>query len=315
MKVTLPLVCATAIALGCQPRHFAQRDASDRDSNVAIDAATIDSSDSGAVQRCVDSTDGSRSGSRLKLRWFETADGTCDWGSRTFHDAQRDEDCYITQWIDGSGYCVPTSAGGAYYADAACSEPVMLSPQDPCSATPPPYMLTFQPSQCDMGAALGTHVYARGAKTTASPLWSLSWDGQCSQTSYFGDVDYYAAGPEITAQLVQLTLSSPAGSSRLLQRYYQSSDGFQFPASVYDETLGLECRVAEYSPSGADCEPVDAVATLEEFQDARCTLPAYVTDSCPAPQTIRFLPMTSCPNNPPSFATAGGTISSYYFGV
>ena len=66
-----------------------------------IDASAGDA----ALDAGVDPNEGARSGSRLKLTWFEFSDGTRQWNS--FYDAERKEGCYpYPAWTDGHGRLV-----------------------------------------------------------------------------------------------------------------------------------------------------------------------------------------------------------------
>src|SRR5690349_8500361 len=91
---------------------------------VVIDAARDTVSDSGP-----DPDDGARSGTRLKLTWFEFTDGTRQFDG--FYDAERKEPCFISQrWTDGNAYCTP-SAASVVYTNSTCTARVAASYHDP----------------------------------------------------------------------------------------------------------------------------------------------------------------------------------------
>src|SRR5690349_20382077 len=85
----------------------------------------------------VDPNEGARSGSRLKLTWFELSDGTRQWNG--FYDAERKENCSPSAtWTDGHAYCTPDDHGDIVYADASCSQKLGAVLRDPSCSHPPP---------------------------------------------------------------------------------------------------------------------------------------------------------------------------------
>src|SRR3954466_9466481 len=96
-----------------------------------------------------DPNDGARSGTRLKLTWFELGDGTRQWDG--FYDAQRKENCYIYQdWTDGKSYCAPDYDGSIEYSNAGCTTKVIEVYKSPsCPSPPQPYALEYAFTPCE----------------------------------------------------------------------------------------------------------------------------------------------------------------------
>jgi hypothetical protein len=75
------------------------------------------------------------SGSRLKAKYYVGNDGSKQFIQ--WHDSQLDADCYFAQTASGLR-CLPAYiTANAYYADAACSVALFLSPKPACGTTAP----------------------------------------------------------------------------------------------------------------------------------------------------------------------------------
>src|SRR5258708_4036422 len=100
--------------------------AADTAGEAAVDAPPDTPLDAGG-----DPNEGAISGTRLKLVWYQTADGVKTWivnsAGPTFFDAQRAEDCRARLWADGATYCTPAPLQ-AVYTDAGCTTAVGQMP-------------------------------------------------------------------------------------------------------------------------------------------------------------------------------------------
>jgi hypothetical protein len=288
-------VLALVLACACSGNLNARSDA-------GKDTAT---SDAGA-----DPNDGFRSGSRLKLTWYEFTDGTRAWTG--LYDAERKESCNIYPgWTDGNAYCVPSTATGyVVFTNATCTQRVIQQYVDPtCPAATPTYAVDYQYSACTSAAS---HLYQRGTATSVANYYVQDYTGTCSGPYASSPaLHYYAFGPEVaTSQLVQLGLSASGMTTRLSPRYYASSDGARVPWGAHDAMLGTDCYVSSYAPTSAICAP-STNAYAYEFHDAQCTQVVYGQPAgCPAPHDIGFFPSNACPNDPPTYYAAGGTVAS-----
>jgi len=254
-----------------------------------------------------DPNDGARSGTRLKLTWFDFSDGTRQWDG--LYDAERKETCYIyNDWIDGKSYCAPDYTGSIVYTNATCTTKSVEIYKDGCSTTNL-YAMEYNYTPCDSKPA---HLWTRGSKITLANYYYKSSDGTCNgpyatSTSY----DYYALGAEVQrAELVEVTLGSPAGPGRLGVRFYQSPDGMRLQATVNDAALGTDCYPQVYA-SGAmtgSCAPNARYAGYD--QDAGCTQHKLgISKQCTLPKYTVYYPPNGCPADPPQYYTLGALVA------
>jgi hypothetical protein len=92
------------------------------------------------------------SGTRLKAKFTTGTDGSKLYEPEVLHDTQLDVDCAFGLAADGQTRCMPTLEpeavpGFLYFADDACTQPIAVMQPPPlgCPATPPKYMLTYDP--------------------------------------------------------------------------------------------------------------------------------------------------------------------------
>jgi hypothetical protein len=264
----------------------------------------------------VDPNDGARSGTRLKLTWFEFADGARQWDG--FYDAERKETCYIYRdWIDGKSYCAPDYSGSIVYTSSTCTAKATEIYKDPsCALAQLPYTMEWDYTPCDSRPA---HLYLRGTKLSLAQYYYKTSDGRCggpytTTTSY----DYYAVGAEVApSELVEVTIGSPVGPGRLGTRFYQSSDGMRLQATVHDSELGADCYPQVYATGATtgSCAPNARYAAYD--QDAACTQHKIaINKQCELPKYTVYYPPEACPADPPSYYTLGTPVSGsplYYY--
>ena len=262
-----------------------------------------------------DPNDGARSGTRLKLTWFQLADGTKQWDG--FYDAQRKETCYVyDNWIDGRSYCTPDYDGSIEYTNATCTQKVVEVYKDPnCPRQPLPYALEWSYTPCDSRPA---HLYSIGNKITVGQYYFKGSDGSCNgpyttSTSF----DYYAVGTEIpTTDLVEVTLGSPTGPGRLALRFYESADGMRRQATVHDGALGTDCYPQTHgtTDTGA-CSP--SAQYVGDEENATCTTPKLaISKQCAQPKYAVYYPNNACPGDPAHYYAVGAATTGsplYYY--
>lgn len=254
-----------------------------------------------------DPNDGARSGSRLKLTWFELADGARQWDG--FYDAQRKETCYIYEWADGKSYCAPDYDGSLLYSNGTCTQGAIEVYRDTnCGTTPAPYAMEYQYTPCESKAA---HLFARGSKLSLAQYYYKSSTGACegpytTDTAYY---DYYAVATEVkTTELVELELGAPIGTGRLATRYYESADGMRLQGAVHDAALGTTCSPRTYVGNDGLCAPSARSASYNE--DAACTKPKLsISKQCAAPKFAIDYPSPYCATTPPPYYTLGALVA------
>jgi hypothetical protein len=272
---------------------------------AAIDAPVAGSGDAG-----LGPNEGARSGSRLKLTWFDFTDGTRQWNG--FFDAERKESCYpYASWPDGNTYCTPTSYASIVYTDAGCSQKIGQVYRDPSCVEPPPtYLLEYHYAACNSGPQ---HLYLRGGATTAATYYVREYDGTCAGPYSGSAYDFYALSGEVTPQmLVQITTTIGSEAGRLATTFYASSDGMRLPTRLHDTMLGTDCYPETFADGATTglCIPASAWYA-SDFHDASCTQPTVgLTSSCAAPGYIEYAPKSACPGDLPHVATSTGAIAS-----
>jgi|GEM_PF-3569012 len=259
-----------------------------------------------------DPDDGAKSGSRLKLTWYQFTDGTKQWSG--MYDAQNKEMCspYYGAWPDGNVYCVPQTGGSLVYTDATCTAKALDYYVDStCPQDPSRYHLEYADSGC---TSVPAHLYLRGVKIAPATTYTKLSNGACSANGAPQAYDaIYALGSEVaTSQLVQLSLSVPEGSGRVGQRYYESSDGMRFPWTLHDNTLATDCYT-NYSTSTsttARCVPTDSGFAYYSH-DAACTQRELgVQAICEQPSYAYPESFTRCPYEDAPYYTLNAVGSS-----
>lgn len=140
---------------------------------------------------------GSTSGTRLKARTLNGEDGSrqtvIGW-----YDSQRNENCSFMVTADGSTRCLPAAGAnvsGSFFADAACSEELVLVAISQCTGVPRYANRFVWQSDCLYGVSL----YSVGAAYTGTGFYvkngTMCTVSLPSPTTY----RYYRLGAEIPA--------------------------------------------------------------------------------------------------------------------
>lgn len=237
---------------------------------------------------------GQVSGARLKLVYFDF-DGTRSIAG--VYDATRQEHCDFELWSNGRLYCTPTPAEDVVYADATCTNKVVLTSNDPCLV--PDYALEYDHSDCNSPVK---HLYHRGPRISITQYWYQSSQG-CLGPVSTRQRDAYAMGPEVTAaDLVAIDRGLFEGSGRLQRQILSSSDGLRMlSGQLRDTQLSLECSLtARQGATVGACAPLHN-APISYFQDATCNAPVAATRTeCDAPQVA--VQVDSCLDSEKYFA-------------
>jgi hypothetical protein len=121
-------------------------------------------------------------GSRLKANYYAGSDGSQQFLA-TFHDTMRNEDCAFSTASDGTIRCLPIAGGASgatvseysvYYADAACTQPV-VAVSDCTGNTTPTYVSV---GGAPFGGGKNTPaLYKVGSKVSVAAGYQLSYQG------------------------------------------------------------------------------------------------------------------------------------------
>lgn len=133
--------------------------------------------------------EGYKSGSRLKLRYYEGSDGTVEFV--TWFDTQRSEECQFRPHDDGTYRCIPwtdATISTLFYSDSGCAVPVSAISK---GSIPRLYIATAD--------ALGTkyRIYNRG------PIYGgpIYYGSPCTLYPSATAFDIYSLGPELPSSL------------------------------------------------------------------------------------------------------------------
>jgi len=261
-------------------------DAGPSDSTVAIDASANDgtavTSDAPAdgppladVATVSSTACTLQSGSRIKIRWYESPDG----GARIFdsmYDTVLDASCAPAITPDGTVRCLPVALnGGIFFADPSCSTPIYQQSDYDC--TTPPYVgLTAYSGYC---AAPTVAVYKVGDRLADAGMVYQGNATDCEPQPYANIYDYYALAPVADSAFVGGTAGTATAG------YYSIgtvdfNDGARYCDSVnpfVDTRTQFLTQVAAM-PDGT-YRMLPASAPSAGFADSTCTTPATMTGS------------------------------------
>jgi hypothetical protein len=233
------------------------------------------------VEPPVDTNDGIKSGTRLKVRWADF-DGIKSFVS--LFDSTRNEACSPRRFADGKTYCVPPAANVAF-SDANCTMPIGVQSRS-CNVAQTTYYVETDPLTCDN---LPKKIYSRGAAISLSAYYSLSPQG-CNRTVPLLS-DLYSLGAEIPltelATLVEEPISATPG--RIQQRFFTSGDGARVFSSTYDTQLEAEAYLSLDASRGSARGVPMAVSDSGPglFGDAACSQSRIASRrGCPVPKYI-----------------------------
>jgi hypothetical protein len=247
-----------------------------------------------------DSTCTPRSGTRLKVRWFQSAEGTRIFDS--MYDSTLGTRCVFRKTSDGQYRCLPNSAidplgAGAsspVFADPQCSEHVSLNID---CATAGPYYSEVTSNACDKTYSafqVGAQVPSDGGADAA--IFS-NLTGTCGKASVFppAAVDVRALTAMPDSAFVSATLGS-VSAGRYSMTTYEATDGARYCAletDIQDTTLATPT----YSRPDPDhvVRLMPDISATGNFADSVCTTPAtLVTSACSTPAPFAVEALDTC---------------------
>jgi hypothetical protein len=190
--------------------------------------------------------EGTRDGTRIKVRWYEFTDGTRQWepyqgfvygglaevNSEVFYDAELDTTCTPELWLDGVTRCMPRveRSPQKLYTDATCSQRV--------TERPDLYELVadYDP-KC--GVERLWHVYPVTRTMPApSALYYRESSGRCAAAA-INATKYGVLGDEMPPErFATMTTTVSEDADRIHVRYRESDDGMRVPIGLHDSLLG-----------------------------------------------------------------------------
>lgn len=213
----------------------------------------------------VETHDGLKSGTRLKVRWNDF-DGTKAFSS--VWDSTRNEACTPRKFTDAKTYCVPTS-GTIVYRDATCTMPIGRQSRT-CPQTQLNYFTDTDPQTCDN---LAKRIFPRGAQLGGTVSYYSLSGTTCSGPFDGSSFDMFALGTEIPlTEFATFETPTPSEPARFQQRFAESADGARIFAGIYDSELASDCFLTlDATRANARCVPSSTSAGTY-FGDTNCAV-------------------------------------------
>jgi hypothetical protein len=238
------------------------------------------------------------SGTRLKGKWRQTADGYSQLEG--IHDSLLDIDCAWGEAEDGMLRCLPTNVAattynlGVTFSDNACTVPVYeVSPTD-CSPAPGAYYFE------DVRTCPGGHrVFTIGATVTAPTTVYENAFGPCGIITSSPTDTYYSIAEAAPTLFVGGSEELGPASSGLAPAFVNGGDGSRTFRTLRDEAnSSTTCDFIPATDGKLRCLPTMA-ATPEttEFVDATCMTGLADSDatSCSSIPFATETSSTGCP--------------------
>jgi hypothetical protein len=233
-----------------------------------------------------------RSGSRLKLHYFQYEDGTLELArDHGFFDVEREERCWPVQFSDGFTYCAPIDVRGAVARTIFTSSDCTAQLGELSRDAPE---LDHVVHEFWVGDEFLPSSLFRIGSIVGQPARRYELrDGAChGPLPVKADRLYVELREQVQrSQLVQLERTAVSGSARIAFTVDTSQDGLQVPAITIDRDLGVECalRPSPGDDTVLECHPRGASEALY-FHDTACTermVLAPVTKPMPAVAVTR----------------------------
>lgn len=233
------------------------------------------------VEPPVDTSDGIKSGTRLKVRWADF-DGIKSFVS--LFDTTRNEACMPRKFADGKTYCIPPAAN-VVFLDASCTMPIGFQPGS-CLVPQTMYYVENDSLTCDN---LPKKVYSRGAAISRTSYYNFSTRLGCVNTQVVNNGQLFAITEVPLTELVAMEEEPiSAAPGRIQQRFLTSVDGARIFSSVYDTELEIEASLVQDASRGSarGVPPTTPIGDL--FGDASCTQSRISSPrGCPLPKYAR----------------------------
>ncbi|HEY5922091.1 MAG TPA: hypothetical protein VIV11_10495 [Kofleriaceae bacterium] len=231
--------------------------------------------------------EGVRSGSRLRITWFDF-DGTRQWqpeegfrfvdrrfvDGEVYFDRQRDEPCSPQPWLDGITRCTPEVevVDRKYFTDDLCTMRVTENPQIY------KYVADYDP-KCNVQRRW--HVYPIVAVIPRPQLFYLTTRGDCLP-SPSSALEVGVLGAEVGPERFATVTMTANSDDRIAIRSRESDDGMRLPLGLRDKYLGDSKLAGEVVLPLA---PQITTASSLFYADAACTRAYLRVDAgCAAPQ-------------------------------
>ena len=222
-----------------------------------------------------------RDGSRLKLRWAVTEDGTrLPWD---FHDSELNVDCWFQRTSDGKWRCLPRSmVAERRFADDKCTVPVLV-PSASCPQSP-----FLMKNADDDGCSPAPIDKVFPLVNRAKPAYTYrpaAYDATvCVGAGPPGpDVMAYELGSELPLDRFVSAVERRRPGANLDLAFFEASDGAR--AFSGWRAGGQACRPYETVDGTLRCLD-DAFYTTDTFAEESCSEPVWFVGRCGEPRHV-----------------------------
>lgn len=187
------------------------------------------------------------SGTRLRARLYDGGDGAVLFGG--WHDTELDLDCGFRLMDDGVWRCVPFSQGITGFADAACTQPIVVDFTDASCDPPARALELIDPGGCRQGSRM----IGVGARLGDGPLFLRAARG-CVDYSALGPYQRFAAGAPLDASgFVTATSAVEARGGGLAVTALTADDGARQLVEMIDPRRGPCSSIYDLTPTDFVC--------------------------------------------------------------
>ena len=155
-------------------------------------------------------------------------------------------------------------------------------------------------------------MYEVGAQASVTTIYYRDWShsGACTSGGPPGSGEtFFAAGTDVTNQLVAITLSPPLGSGALAVRYLQSADGLQIPSALHDTSSDADCSpFVYYGATATTCRPQASGTAM--YSDGTCTMREFQVPRAFGPPKAFAISTSMCPLDPATYYKPGSVMAS-----
>lgn len=226
------------------------------------------------------------SGERLSAVYIDGGDGAERFSH--FQDTTLEQACDFAELADGSVACLPTHTVTLAYADAGCSEPVLVL--GACDAAPPAHVSVVVDEPCRLEHTTRRDAYTVGAVATLAEVYIDNGSG-CVADTTFDDQTMTVHGLAAADQGVfaPATVSSVAIDNGLGRRVAASSDGAYRVLGAYNVARDEACS-ARAAGDATVCLSSHLATGLNHSTSASCATDdvafASTDASCGEPQAV-----------------------------
>jgi hypothetical protein len=206
------------------------------------------------------------SGTRLRAKLFDGAGNAVMFGG--WHDTALDLDCRFRLMDDGTWRCIPVTQVTAGFADAACTQPIVVDFTDASCAPPASALEVVDATGCE---PTRYRMIGVGERLGNGPLFLQTTRG-CEDYSVLAPYQRFAAGSALDVSgFVTATSDVEDRGGGLAVTAITATDGTRELVEMIDPRRG-PCTIYDLTDAGLTC-----VANVG-FEGSRSDL--FVDDSC-----------------------------------